>query len=225
MRARVGHYRRERLGATDDPVIGCVMVRDVVFFPPAASAGPPPDFAPNVVQGKSYDVADESVHSYFEGLLARILGTSVIELEELPWHRPGPVYGDPRLTPQRLGQRAFQAVVLSAYGGTCAVTGDRIRPVLQAAHIRPLPRGGDHRLDNGLLLRSDVHTLFDRGYLGIDPQHRLHVSARLRAEFENGEEFYDRARSREPISVPQRRPDRPNRDQLEWHMDEVFLAS
>ena len=39
----------------------------------------------------------------------------------------------------------------------------RIRPVLQAAHIRPLPAGGEHRLDNGLLLRSDVHTLYDRG--------------------------------------------------------------
>src|SRR5436309_7385599 len=83
-------------------------------------------------------------------------------------HHPGPVYGDPRLVPQRLAQRAFQGVVLDAYRYRCAVTGDKIRPVLQAAHIRPLPQGGEHRLDNGLLLRSDVHTLFDRGYLGVD---------------------------------------------------------
>ncbi len=82
-----------------------------------------------------------------------------------PWHRGGPVYGDHRLTPQRLGQRAFQAVVLGAYERGCAVTGDKIRPVLQAAHIRPLPAGGEHRLDNGLLLRSDVHALYDSGYL------------------------------------------------------------
>jgi hypothetical protein len=62
-----------------------------------------------------------------------------------------------------LGQRAFQAVVLDAYHRRCAITGAKIRPVLRAAHIRPLPAGGEHRLDNALLLRSDVHTLYDPG--------------------------------------------------------------
>ena len=140
-----------------------------------------------------------------------------------PWHRPGPVYGEPRLVPQRLGQQSFQAVVLQAYGRHCAITGGKIRPVLQAAHVRPLPRGGEHRLDNGLLLRSDVHTLYDRGYLGVDPKFRLLVSPRLRQEFGNGEQFY--ARAGEPIAVPERRGDRPNREFLEWHLDEVFKAA
>jgi putative restriction endonuclease len=140
-----------------------------------------------------------------------------------PWRRDGPVYGDPRLTPQRLGQQAFQAVVLGAYSRRCAITGDRIRPVLQAAHIKPLPSGGEHRLDNGLLLRSDVHTLYDRGYLGVDPKHRLLVSPRLRAEFGNGEQFYTRVG--QPIAVPEHRTDRPNREFLEWHLDTIFKAS
>jgi putative restriction endonuclease len=155
--------------------------------------------------------------------MSRMLGVSV-EIDG-PWHRDGPVYGDPRLVPQRLGQRAFQGVVLDAYGYRCAVTGDKIRPVLQAAHIRPLPLGGEHRLDNGLLLRSDVHTLFDRGYLAVDPKFRLVASPRLRKEFGNGEEFYARASSKEPIAVPRRRVDRPNKEFLEWHIEEVFLAS
>ncbi|MDQ3464516.1 MAG: HNH endonuclease [Actinomycetota bacterium] len=133
------------------------------------------------------------------------------------------VYGDRRLTPQRLGQLAFQAVVLGAYERRCAVTGDKIRPVLQAAHIRPLPAGGEHRLDNGLLLRSDVHTLYDRGYLAVDPQHRLLVSPRLRDEFGNGERFYANAGQR--IALPSRRADRPNREFLEWHIDEVYKTS
>ena len=133
------------------------------------------------------------------------------------------MYGDPRLAPQRLGQRSFQGVVLDAYGRRCAVTGERIRPVLQAAHIRPLPAGGEHRLDNGLLLRSDVHTLYDQGYLAVDPRRRLLVSPRLRDEFGNGEQFY--ARAGQPIAVPQRRVDRPSREFLEWHLDEVFQAS
>jgi putative restriction endonuclease len=81
------------------------------------------------------------------------------------------------MAPYRLGQRSFQAVVLDAYHRRCAITGTHIPPVLQAAHIRPVTEGGEHRLDNGLLLRSDVHILFDRGYLGVDPRYRLLVSS------------------------------------------------
>lgn len=223
MRQRIGTYRKSPLLPEEDPVIGCVFVRDVAFFDRDPEPAPP-GWAANIVQGAGFDTEDLAVRPYFDMLLTRVLGTA-IEVDTSGWHRPGPVYGDPRLVPQRLGQRAFQGVVLSAYGYRCAVTGDKIRPVLQAAHIRPLPRGGEHRLDNGLLLRSDVHTLFDRGYLGVDTSHRLVVSPRLRHEFGNGEEFYARAASREPVAVPAKRADRPNREFLEWHMDEVFLAS
>ena len=222
MRARVGHYRRGPIGEGLDPSIGCIFIRDVVFFPADGVAEPPPDFAANIVQGKSYDLAMQPARGYFEELLRRLLG-SRLDAELSTWQRPGPVYGDPRLVAPRLGQRAFQAVVLDAYSRRCAITGDKIVPVLQAAHIRPLPAGGEHRLDNGLLLRSDVHTLYDRGYLGVDPKHRLLVSPRLRDEFGNGEEFYSRAG--QPIVVPERRVDRPNSAYLEWHLDEVFLAS
>jgi putative restriction endonuclease len=73
------------------------------------------EFARNIVQGKSYDLARREVSQYFGDLLQRVLGVSVeIDLAE-PWHRQGAVFGDPRLAPQRLGQQAFQAVVLSAY--------------------------------------------------------------------------------------------------------------
>jgi putative restriction endonuclease len=133
------------------------------------------------------------------------------------------VLGDPRLAPYRLGQGSFRAVVLGAYHRRCAITGTHIPPVLQAAHIQPVDKGGEHRLDNGLLLRSDVHTMFDRGYLGIDPGFRLLVSPRLRAEFSNGDQFY--ARAGQVIDLPARRGDRPARDFLEWHLYEVFKAS
>jgi putative restriction endonuclease len=133
------------------------------------------------------------------------------------------MFGDPRLVPYRLGQQAFQAVVLDTYDRRCAITGTRIRPVLQAAHIRPVAAGGEHRIDNGLLLRSDVHTMFDRGYLGVDPHNRLQVSPRLRDEFGNGEQFY--AGAGEVIALPVRQADRPQREFLEWHMEEIFRAS
>ncbi|MFC4529322.1 HNH endonuclease [Sphaerisporangium dianthi] len=223
MRRRIGKYRSRPIAPGEDPVIGCVFVRDTRFFPLDDAAGPPPDFAPNIVQGKGYDLAVHPRADYFHDLLLRLLGAPVeIDLSQ-PWHRDGPVYGDPRLAPRRLGQRSFQAVVLGAYNRRCAVTGEKIRPVLQAAHIRPLSAGGQHRLDNGLLLRSDVHTLFDRGYLAVDPDYRLQVSPRLREEFGNGEEFYKRAG--QSITVPEHRRDRPGREGLEWHLSEVFLSS
>jgi putative restriction endonuclease len=224
MRLLVGRYRGS-LTVNEDPMVGCVLIRDTVFFPVEAAASPPRDFSPSIVQGKGYDLETEptTTVAYFQDLVGRLLGTSMAVDLAGPWQRTGPVYGDPRLAPQRLGQQAFQAVVLRAYQRRCAVTGDRIRPVLQAAHIRPLPAGGEHRLDNGLLLRSDVHTLYDRGYLGVDPQYRLLVSPRLRDEFGNGEQFY--AHAGERIALPQRQGDHPNREFLEWHLDEVFRAS
>jgi putative restriction endonuclease len=94
---------------------------------------------------------------------------------------------------------------------------------LQAAHILPVNKGGEHRLDNGLLLRSDVHTMFDRGYLGVDPEFKLRVSPRVRAEFGNGDEFYEREGS--VIALPEHARDRPNSEFLTWHMDEIFLSA
>ncbi len=223
MRERVGRYRKEPIRSGEDAIVGCVLIRDVRFFGAGNEVEPPPEFASNVVQGKTYDLANSTHRSYFLDVLDRLLGHHVDIDVTQPWRRAGPVYGDPRLAPQRLGQQAFRAVVLGAYNGRCAVTGDRVRPVLEAAHIRPLPQGGEHRLDNGLLLRSDVHTLYDRGYVAVDHKHRLLVSPALRAEFGNGEQLY--ARAGQLVAVPDRRVDRPSPEFLEWHLDEVFKAS
>jgi hypothetical protein len=94
MRARIGRYRRAPIAAGEDPVIGCLFVRDVRFFPADAIAEAPPLFARNIVQGKSYDLADPAVAGYFRGRPAADLGAAV-ELDfSQPWHRSGPVFGD-----------------------------------------------------------------------------------------------------------------------------------
>jgi putative restriction endonuclease len=225
MLERIVHYRREPLGLHEDPLIGCVLIRDVTFFPDEMAYEPPPGFASSIVQGKGYEMGDAAVRGYFNVLMQLVLGTPLPAELDLgrPWHAAGPVFGDPRLAPRRLAQQAFKAVVLSAYHGHCAITGTKIRPTLQAAHIRPVTRGGENRMDNGLLLRSDVHTMFDAGYLGVDPGHRLVVSPRLRTDFGNGEQFYRKAG--QVIDLPDRRPDRPAREFLQWHLDVVFKAS
>lgn len=61
------------------------------------------------------------------------------------------------------------------------------------------------------------------GYLGVTPEYRLTISRRLRADFEDGEELY--ARSGQPVTLPRRVADRPNRDFLKWHGERVFKAS
>jgi putative restriction endonuclease len=227
MRLRISRYRRGQDDGRTDPEIGCVMLRDVRFFHPEDAPAAPPGWSGNVVQGRSYHLASAE-GSYLEEILAALFRTHVGTDDDaaLPSMVSGEVFGSPRLSPVRLGQAAFKALVQEAYHRRCAVTGDKIVPVLQAAHIRPVTAAGENRVDNGLLLRSDVHTLFDRGYLEVHPHRKtLLVSPRLRADWGNGEEFYARAASGEPISMPGRRVDQPNQDFLDWHADTVFLAS
>jgi putative restriction endonuclease len=215
MRAVIGQYRTHALEPREDPEIGCILLRDVFFVEDRDSAAPPPDFASNIVSGKSYNLTQGS---YLEQVLESLLLRS-----QAPTRVPGPVFGDLRLVAPRLGQQAFKAVVLTAYQRRCAITGAKIQPTLQAAHIRPVSCDGQNRVDNGLLLRSDIHTLFDLGYIGIDPKRRLRVSPRLRADFGNGEEFY--SRQGESLAVmPTRIADRPGVAFLEWQMDSVFLS-
>jgi putative restriction endonuclease len=209
MLEQVARYRREEVTPQYDPVINCTFIRDVRFFSEEIGIEPPPDFKLSIVQGKSYDVDDPKVSGYFGDLIQLLLG--------------GPIPSEPRLTVGRLGGQAFKAVVQSAYHGRCAITGSNIRPVLEAAHIRPVAQGGDHRLDNGLLLRSDVHTMFDHGYLSVDSEYGLLVSPRLREEFGSGEDFYAKRGHR--IALPDMPGDRPAHVVLQWHVENVFKAS
>lgn len=61
------------------------------------------------------------------------------------------------MTTPRIGQSAFKALVLGVYERHCAITGSRIKPVLEAAHIRHIQDGSIRRIDNAMLLRIDVH--------------------------------------------------------------------
>jgi putative restriction endonuclease len=73
---------------------------------------------------------------------------------------------------RRRGQAKFRAALLKAYQGRCVVSQCDVAAVLEAAHIKPYL--GDHTnvVQNGLLLRADLHTLFDLKLLSIDPQTR-----------------------------------------------------
>jgi hypothetical protein len=69
----------------------------------------------------------------------------------------------------RDGQQQFRQRLVTAYGGACVISECSILSALQAAHIRPFEGSSTHTVTNGLLMRSDLHALFDAHLLGIEP--------------------------------------------------------
>ena len=125
-------------------------------------------------------------------------------------------YGKPQIVHPRLGQGTFRVLVTEAYERRCAITGERTLPVLDTAHIMPFSVCQRHELSNGILMRSDLHRLFDGGYLTIDPADRkVVVSKRIRQEFENGKE-YDRLEGQQ-IREPNNNAFRPLTENIEYH--------
>lgn len=79
----------------------------------------------------------------------------------------------------RRGQRDFRDRLLGAWKRRCVVTECRIEGLLEAAHIVPHSEVTDYRTSNGLLLRSDIHTLYDIKLLSIDQHMRVHLAPSL----------------------------------------------
>src|SRR5690606_14516906 len=75
----------------------------------------------------------------------------------------------------RRGQQKFRESLCKRYNNTCVVTGCKILDILEAAHIMPYRGKKDNHPSNGLLLRADIHTLFDLDLIGIDPKSLLVV--------------------------------------------------
>jgi putative restriction endonuclease len=112
--------------------------------------------------------------------------------------------------------------VLDAYGRACAVTNEHSLPVLEAAHIRPYANGGEHDVANGVSLRSDLHRLFDRGYVAVDDEHRFVVGRRLKDDFENGRSYYGLHGL--TLKLPDNPATHPSAHALEWHRENQFLG-
>lgn len=80
----------------------------------------------------------------------------------------------------RPGQRKFRNELLSFYE-KCCVSGCNLPMIIEAAHIAPYRGEKDNHVRNGVLLRVDIHRLFDCNYIGISPDdHRVHISNQLK---------------------------------------------
>lgn len=88
---------------------------------------------------------------------------------------------------ERRGQRQFRDAVRELYGDKCVITGCEIIDILEAAHINPYKGEKDNHASNGLLLRADIHTLFDLDLIGIEPNElKIHLSEAIKKDgYEN----------------------------------------
>jgi hypothetical protein len=85
---------------------------------------------------------------------------------------------------QRQGQPAFRNALMDAYERRCAITGCDVGDVLEAAHISPYLGEHTNRVTNGLLLRADIHTLFDRGLIKVSREYKVMADASVRAAYD-----------------------------------------
>jgi HNH endonuclease len=224
MRDRIAFYRRVPITPGENPPIGCIMLAEPFFWPREAWIPSPPDFKLNTVQGKGYDSETGTGRALWEAVAERIEQFKPASLE------PGTAalaaiesngFGKPQIVLPRLGQGLFRVLLTDAYERRCSITGERTLPVLEAAHIKPYSGVQRHEISNGLLMRSDLHRLFDEGYMTLDPgDRRVVVSKRIREEFENGKDYYklEGQLVREPSPVWAR----PTAENLEFHAYNVF---
>ncbi len=103
----------------------------------------------------------------------------------------------------RRGQAQFREKLLAAYGRTCAVTGCKVVDLLEAAHIQPHADEPNYRVTNGLLLRADIHTLFDLNLLSVDALRCVQLAPTLLNSEYRG---YEGKRLRQP-DLPSEMPD------------------
>ena len=216
MRARIMRYRKVVPGDKSDFEIGCRVLTQPFFFDESNWIPVPSSWSPNIVSLKRYSTADPEGIALWEAVNERLRPVQFSNVEDQSR------YGKPTLIKPRLGQGAFRVLVTDIYHRRCAVTKERTLPALEAAHIRPFKDGGMHEACNGVLLRRDIHSLFDAGYVTVTSSFHFEVSRRIKEEFENGRDYY--ALHGTTVGVPEDAAQQPDQVMLNWHNENCFLG-
>ncbi|HVA64699.1 MAG TPA: HNH endonuclease [Terriglobales bacterium] len=221
MPERIRGYRKGHGVAPGDTII-CIVLSEPFFFAPGEEIAVPASFARSIQTGKTYDTEQADGRA----LYARGAGAAAAHRHRgagaggAPTARGGRV-GAPIAMFPRLGQGGFRVSITEVYRRRCAMTGEKTLPALEAAHIRPYSGGGGHELSNGLLLRRDLHRLFDLGYLSVNPDdRRIVVSGRIKTEFDYGREYY--ALHGRALAPPGDALALPSAEAMRYHAEHVF---
>lgn len=223
LKERIYKYKKTNRLIDPDPYIGCIILSMPFYFDKQDWIPAPIDWNRNIVQGKTYDTKEFTGLALYkqvqEKLGLQITLHSGLSKEDISENR----YGKEQIIRPRIGQGAFKVLITDAYQRRCAITGEKTLPVLEAAHIKPYSHNGPHAINNGLLLRRDFHTLFDRGYITVDKNLTVEVSHRIKEDFGNGKEYYAHHGSK-LIILPERKEQIPDAQYLEWHNGNVYLG-
>lgn len=219
LRNLILNYRANQLD--QNPTIGCIILTNPVFFKKEDWIPAPSDWSNSIVKGKSYSTEDEIGNSIWNRVELLLESYPIFQQKletETEWDlaENSPKYRDSILSKVRIGQGAFRAGVIDAYNKRCSISGEKTLPVLEAAHIKPYSMSGLNLISNGILLRSDMHKLFDAGYITITPDYKVEISHKIKEEFENGREYYQH-HGKSLLYLPDNSFERPNPNFLIWH--------
>jgi putative restriction endonuclease len=222
MRRRISYYVDAEVRA--DHVLGCRIVTQPIFLSELAWIPLPPSWPANVQVGKVYGTDNEEGRRLWDRVMGAGLRPTSAPVFESGANMEKARFGEPSLIKPRLGQGAFRIAVTDAYRRECAISHGRVLPALEAAHIKPYAAGGKHDVCNGILLRTDIHRVFDAGYATIDadgPNLRFVVSDRVKSDFNNGNEYL-RLHGLE-LAAPANPRFAASRDAIRWHNQNQFL--
>ena len=219
LRTAIAEYRTD---SAISPMtnIGCTILVEPIFFPSDLWFDVPSSWSRSIQRGKVYSTDNAEglkLWNQLQDAAQMCMATVSSEMTEVQAR-----YGAPALITPRLGQGAFRVAVTEAYGRQCAVTDGKVLPALDAAHIKPFSEGGLHTNSNGILLRKDIHSVFDAGYATVDENYRFLVSKKVKEVFNNGEEYL--RLDGKLLRRPSRKLDWPNPDFLRWHNVNRFLS-
>lgn len=222
-RHKILSYRADKTDV--NPQIGCIVLTNPIFFEPKDWIKTPENWAKSIVQGKGYSTDDEigrRIWQQVELLLERYMVPNDQPAEnEFMLREPSSGYKTSILSKVRVGQGAFRVLITDAYQRRCSITGEKTLPVLESAHIQSYAELGPHAISNGILLRSDIHKLFDSGYMTITTDLKIEVSSRIKEEFLNGREYYQ-YHGKDLVTIPLKEVDQPNKQYIEWHNSNRF---
>lgn len=196
--------------------IGCIVLNKVVFlddnefFDPSSRGF---DFPRQVVKIKYFDTPRAISNTSVPG------GSSLIPSTIAPYELVTKQQKQKRqgLSVVRTGQSRFRNTVLEAYGRRCAVSGESVEEILEAAHIQPYAGPFSDHVQNGIALRTDLHRLFDAGLFTIDPDHRVRVSSLIASA-------HYQAFDKQLIRLPNEKQKHPSVEALKFHQLNVYRA-
>ena len=216
MRRHIERFRHLRSDSHRDYEVGCIVLQRPFFFDEADWISVPADFSKNVGQGKTYDSSTPVGHAIWEAVRLRLEAAQPGGSQQ----GQGKIFGEPTIVRPTLGPGSFRLLITDLYGRRCAMTGQSILPTLEAVQIRPVTEGGVLRVDNGLLLRSDLQHLFSHGYLSLDESTRILVSPAIAADYGDPGSYAELAGRQ--LRLPERPEHHPRQESIDWHRSKVF---